>query len=274
MMSVVASLSQSAIFEPLWPSLGLFADLDQLPGPGQLNERLRVESIRFVPQGAKSSEFEDGYEPRIYLQGEVQTREESWHDFFNALVWHEFPQAKKMINKLQYELLRQRYTPRVLTDTNNIEAVIGSEIDHKQHCSFRTPAENMLTLFDENGVIVLSSNPLLLELIKSHRWHELFWERREEFKAHAKVIIFGHGLYEKAINPYIGITAQALLIENQNITNLDTFLVEFFSVKANTLATSDLYPLPILGIPGWWPDNEFESFYANEKYFRPLVKSK
>lgn len=54
-MTIIAPLMQSAIFEPLWPSLGLFADLDKLPIPDQLNERLRVEGIRFVLQGAKSS---------------------------------------------------------------------------------------------------------------------------------------------------------------------------------------------------------------------------
>ena len=30
-----------------------------------------------------------------------------------------------------------------------------------------------------------------------------------------------------------------------------------------------LPPLPVLGIPGWWPPNEEEGFYADEQVFRP-----
>ncbi|MBX9586428.1 MAG: DUF3025 domain-containing protein [Gammaproteobacteria bacterium] len=244
-MSIISPVKQSVIFEPLWPVLERFEGFDHLPMPNELNANLLIEGIRFVAQDTRSSEFDDGYEPRIYLRGEVQTRENSWHDFFNALVWQQFPCAKKVINQLQYKFLKQRYPNKL-----------------------RLPAENMLTLFDENGAIVISHNPVLLQLLKNHRWHELFWERREEVKTQMRVIIFGHGLYEKAINPYIGIIAQALLIEDQNINNLDDFLSVYFQSKADQLSTGNLNPLPILGIPGWWSDNEDESFYANKKYFR------
>jgi hypothetical protein len=30
----------------------------------------------------------------------------------------------------------------------------------------------------------------------------------------------------------------------------------------------ELWPLPILGVPGWWAGNEQESFYDNTSYFR------
>ncbi len=245
-------LTESILFEPLWYGLSLFKGLERLPLPQELNDMLSIEGIRFVPQDGKCSDFEFGYEPRIFLRGEVQTREDSWHDFFNALVWHQFPQTKKIINQLQYEHLKQRYPKKD-----------------------RSAIENMLTLFDENGAIVISENSFLLDLIKAHRWHEFFWVHREEMKTQVKVIIFGHGLYEKAINPYIGITAQALLIENRSINNVDNFLSEYFKSNADQLNTKDLNPLPILGIPGWWPDNEDESFYANKNYFRTKgVKSK
>jgi len=32
---------------------------------------------------------------------------------------------------------------------------------------------------------------------------------------------------------------------------------------------ADLFPLPVLGIPGWWPDNEVATFYGREDIFRP-----
>jgi hypothetical protein len=34
------------------------------------------------------------YECRIWETGEVETRPDNWHDFFNALVWLSFPQTK------------------------------------------------------------------------------------------------------------------------------------------------------------------------------------
>jgi len=35
---------------------------------------------------------------------------------------------------------------------------------------------------------------------------------------------------------------------------------------------SQLYPLPMLGVPGWWPDNEQPEFYDNTDYFRAKRK--
>ena len=32
--------------------------------------------------------------------------------------------------------------------------------------------------------------------------------------------------------------------------------------------TKDLHPFPLLGIPGWHPENEQEIFYKNKAYFR------
>src|SRR3989339_888043 len=43
--------------------------------------------LRFVAQDYGKLPFEARYEPRCYLQGEVQTREENWQDLFNALIW-------------------------------------------------------------------------------------------------------------------------------------------------------------------------------------------
>jgi hypothetical protein len=44
------------------------------------------QRIRFVPPQ------DDGkaYECRIWERGEVETRPDNWHDFFNALVWLPF----------------------------------------------------------------------------------------------------------------------------------------------------------------------------------------
>ena len=34
------------------------------------------------------------------------------------------------------------------------------------------------------------------------------------------------------------------------------------------LAAKGHLPLPVLGVPGWWPDNEMPAFYEDERVFR------
>jgi hypothetical protein len=41
------------------------------------------------------------------------------------------------------------------------------------------------------------------------------------------------------------------------------------SLTPARLAAKDFLPLPVLGVPGWWPDNESPSFYEDADVFRP-----
>lgn len=242
----------SLIFEPILPGLHLFSNFECLPSIEELNKVLNTEQVRFVPQAARSQHFQDGYEPRIFLRNEVQTRDNCWHDFFNALVWHRFKKAKRAINRLHYHFQISRYPSKQ-----------------------RLPTENMLTLFDENGAIILSQDPKLLDLIRAHEWHKLFWQQRDYTQQQLRVFVFGHALYEKALNPYIGMTANCLLFESTNFCNdsADSLVAQFLLEKNSTLKPKDLSPLPILGIPGWHAENNNENFYANKNYFRPLRNS-
>src|SRR5690349_17510328 len=45
--------------------------------------------LRPVPPPGKTLLLD--YETRCFLTGELETRENSWHDLFNALVWLTFP---------------------------------------------------------------------------------------------------------------------------------------------------------------------------------------
>lgn len=241
-------IRQSPLFAPIQASAMLFESLGKLPDVREINNLLIVDGIKFVPQAQKSTLFEDHYEPGIFLRGEVQTREHNWHDFFNALVWHQFPKAKRTINRLHYDLQKSRFPDKE-----------------------RRPAENMLTIFDEHGVVAISRNSTLLDLISKRRWHELFWERREQTRAELDLIIFGHGLYEKCLNPFVGLSAHSLLFHYADSTAVDQLVEQFLSSKHVDLRTRDLVPIPILGYPGWWPHQD-EVFYANDKYYRPLPK--
>jgi len=112
----------------------------------------------------------------------------------------------------------------------------------------------------------------------------LFWQRREQVSAQSSqqrmgFYIFGHGLYEKAMQPYAGMTGQGLLIGVpqeffswplvQQLANLDSQLADYLGKPEHCCSTRDLSPVPLLGVPGWSSQNEDAEYYDNTAYFRP-----
>jgi hypothetical protein len=238
-----------------WPSLEDYQVLlAQQPIP---IHSLGGAAIQFVPQTAKPLQWQDDYEPRIYLTGEVQTRSENWHDFFQVLVWNTFPLTKAMLNAKHYQAIRQRkqFNP-----------------DSKQ----RTPVENALTQFDECGSIVVSCDNTLLECIHKFRWKDLFWQHRSELTTRLSCFVFGHAVYEKALNPYIGLTAHAVLFHveasffqwplSRQLAYLDNITAHAFEYN-HYPSPKHLQPFPLLGMPEW-DDNNAEAYYDNTDYFR------
>jgi hypothetical protein len=256
-------LHRSDMFAPLravgerlphigWPDPNLLSALADDAGRVVNAQGLRV---RFVAQTPKVKDFEDIFEPRTFLKGEVQVRPLDWHDLFNALVWMTFPTTKAVINARHYESLS------------------GSDAGN------RSPVRDALTLFDEDGVAVLSSDAGLLDLVRRFRWKELFWTRRDEVRQRMRFFLFGHALYHKALNPFIGMTGKAVLLRapdvfaqwplNLQIAETDRLLAAHVRQRTRMTHGRELSPLPVLGVPGWWAGNEQESFYENAAYFRP-----
>lgn len=228
------------------------------------HQPLLVESgkrLRFVEQEEGRLSFEAQYEPRCYLQGEVPTRADNWHDLLNALVWLTFPQAKALINARHFQELQQVEKPSAATP--------GSQ---------RGAVRDAMTLLDESGVIVPYADAELAELLRDFRWKELFWQHRARVQAGMGFYLFGHGLYEKALKPYIGMTGQGLLLQVEpvfftwplakQVEHLDTLLAEYLASAENCRSTRELTPVPLLGVPGWAKDNVNASYYDNTDYFR------
>ncbi|HUX90038.1 MAG TPA: DUF3025 domain-containing protein [Gallionellaceae bacterium] len=213
--------------------------------------------LRFVPQESGRMGFEAQYEPRCYLSGEVQTRSDNWHDLFNALVWLTFPRAKAAINTRHYQAL-----------------IHGADASGSQ----RGRVRDMATLLDESGVIVVCANAELAELLHTFQWQELFWQRREQVRSAMGFYIFGHGLYEKTLQPYVGMTGQGLVLHvSEDFFNLalaaqlhylDVRLAEYLHDPVHCLSPRELNPVPLLGVPGWSPENEHATYYENTSYFR------
>ncbi|MFN7086750.1 MAG: DUF3025 domain-containing protein [Burkholderiales bacterium] len=214
--------------------------------------------LRLVGQGGKPRSFEDKYEARVYLKGELQTRSGNWHDLFNALVWLTFPRAKAALNERHYRALRQ-------------QQAAGA--------SNRGAAQDAMTLFDEGGVVVAASDRELLGMLRGFEWKTLFWRNRARVRAGMHFYLFGHALYEKALRPFAGITGRAMLFEVEpglltaplamQLEKLDTLVAQRLRDEREIRTTRDLAPLPVLGVPGWWPDNEHEAYYDDTAHFRP-----
>jgi hypothetical protein len=205
-------------------------------------------SLRLVPAGPGSGE---PYEPRILRSEELPVRADNWHDLFNVLVWCTFPRAKAALNARH--VLEMEREPR----------------------GRRGSVRDALTQFDEDGVIVLCSAPELLELIRAFQWKELFWRRREDVLQQMRFLVFGHALYEKLLAPFVGVTGKAVMcmvapalsaspIQKQ-LSYADAALADSVCALASP---RDLQPIPVLGIPGWYPAAALEAFYGDATYFR------
>lgn len=220
------------------------------------------QSLCFIAQEQGKLGFESQYEPRCYLNGEVQTRENNWHDLFNASVWLTYPKAKAAINKRHFQALTGLNQPNVADEGT----------------SQRGKVRDMSTLLDESGVIIACSKEELAELLRTFKWKDLFWKRRSQLQASMDFYIFGHGLYEKALNPYVGMTGQGLVVMveqeffsrslSDRLAWLDRKVAAYLDSPAHCLSTRELHPVPLLGFPGWFAGNIYEEFYENTNYFR------
>ncbi len=202
--------------------------------PAQVPDFVRQEAL---PAG-------QAYEAHIFQTRTVPTRD-NLHDFFNGLVWLAFPQAKRRLNELQ-----------------------AGEIARHGVAAVRGPLRDALTLFDENGA-VLDAPPALWQALVARDWHTLFVARRELW-AQARLLVFGHALLEKLVTPRKPITAHVLLTNEAagNAAFDDARMAQ--ALEPARLACKPFVPLPVLGVPGWWPDNEAASFYDDPQVFRPL----
>lgn len=225
-----------------WPSL---AQLNVLAAKHQI-ANTRGAPIRFVPPPTTATSAMR-YETLVANTGEVPTRD-NWHDLFNALQWIAFPHFKSAINTQHARLLAAGGTAEA---------------------SARSVPRDVLTMFDESGVIVASADASLLDLIRRFQWRELFVARREEVIASVRFVLVGHGLMEKALSPFIGITTKAMLLEVEaNSPALDRAAADWLMDEEHLANSYHLAPLPLLGIPGWDARNESAAFYDDTRYFR------
>ncbi|MFZ3118956.1 MAG: DUF3025 domain-containing protein, partial [Variovorax sp.] len=98
--------------------------------------------------------------------------------------------------------------------------------------------------------------------------HRLFVTERARW-SEARLLLVGHALLEKLTVPRKGLTAHVLFAHGacRSIYPRDESIAE--ALSAAHLATKPFVPLPVLGVPGWWPENANVCFYDDPDVFRP-----
>ncbi|HKR76288.1 MAG TPA: DUF3025 domain-containing protein [Rhodanobacter sp.] len=221
-----------------WPSI----DTLNAARPVGMRERFVVQTRELLADGLH-------YEQRIAERGDIATRENNWHDLFNALAWLRHPALKRALNARQM-----------------------GEIAHmgpKQ----RSRAQYALTHFDEAGVVVALRDPALLPLWDTHDWHGLFWrERAAWLDGRIQVELFGHALLEHALTPRQLLVGKALVVAGSGASPAAATHACAQAIRAGEVLRDplELRPLPLAGVPGWHPDNGREAFCREAACFRPL----
>jgi hypothetical protein len=200
-----------------------------------LNSANDMSAVRFAD--ASEAQAHESYESFIFRTGCVPTRD-NLHDLFNGLVWLCYPKTKQRLNALQAREI----------------ARLGSR-------GTRGELRDALTLFDENAA-VLRAPAALIGALRRREWRSLFAEQRALWDS-AHLVLFGHALMEKLLQPRKAITAHVWLVEEVT----DDVLAS--SLAPERLVQKPFLPLPVLGVPGWWAPNEEPGFYEDAAVFRP-----
>lgn len=218
--------------------------------------------LRFVPQ----DDLPEGvaYETFIAQTGAVPTRN-NLHDLFNGSIWLTFPKAKAVLNRYQ-----------------------ADEIDREGVSGRRGRVRDTITVFDENGAVLVTADPEIGQALADFDWQNCLVRPRASWdsvsapnpSASAAVYIFGHALLEQLIQPRKPLCSHTLIIKvNPDFFQLPTpqrmaYLDEQLSHRLQALLADEsvtpryFSPLPILGVPHFWPANQDPEFYHDRQVFR------
>ncbi|MBK6742890.1 MAG: DUF3025 domain-containing protein [Hydrogenophilales bacterium] len=179
-------------------------------------------------------------------------RAQSWHDFFNALIWLAWPRAKGALNSTQQRALNASGSGR------------------------RGPLSDAATLFDESGLVLLAPDDTLASLLRARQWRAAFHDARALWQT-ARLYVFGHSLLEKSLQRTPGITGKCLFLkaDTRNLSGesipewLDTRVASAWD-SGEIQRPEALMPIPVMGVPGFDPANSAPGFYDNTQVFRPM----
>ena len=282
------------------PVIDLLDELELLefsdfPSPEVLNELTskyykQWKGPTFKGQSQFSESEKRYYETIISEDGVVPTREQNWHDLFNALIWLQFPKTKSLLNELHISDINEYgVNPRTVRRnriTHFDECGVVLAIEEPSQCvqppdSLKKATQNHIATArnDESKKTGVESLEAFLQQLAEHEWEEAFLANRERWHAEVTPFIFGHANLEMMLNPFIGLTGKWLAVAvPHGFSKLDKWqqrgvLDDAMSARISALdafkITPLLKPLPLLGVP-FWHSQQDVTFYQNKEYFRPL----
>ena len=222
----------------------------------------QVQTLRFVSQNALPAG--EAYESFIGTTGNIPTRN-NLHDLFNGSIWLTFPKTKALLN--YYHML---------------------EIEQQGIGASRGRVRDTITVFDENGAILVTTEPSIGEALIDFDWQASLVEPREQWDkpkqsnnhSQAAVYIFGHALLEKLLQPRKALCAHSIVINvtpdffslslSERISHLDQKVADYMEALLSQpdVTPRKLSPLPILGVPHFWAENAKPNFYDDSQVFR------
>lgn len=227
------------------------------PAPNNQAQTLQFVSQNALPEG-------EAYERFIGTTGNIPTRD-NLHDLFNGSIWLTFPKTKALLN--YYHML---------------------EIAEQGIGSSRGRVRDTITVFDENGAVLVTADPNIGEALINFDWQASLvsprdkWDHPETLKPHsqAAVYIFGHALLEKLIQPRKALCAHSIVIHVaqdffaftlvKRLEYLDQKVARYMDelLSQSDVTPQKLSPLPILGVPHFWSENANLNFYNDNQVFR------
>lgn len=222
----------------------------------------QAHTLQFVSQNALPEG--EAYENFIGTTGNIPTRD-NLHDLFNGSIWLTFPKTKALLN--YYHMLEIK------------EQGIGAS---------RGRVRDTITIFDENGAILVTAESSIGKALVDFNWQESLvaprdkWDNPKQLnkQAQAAVYIFGHALLEKLLHPRKALCAHSIVINvtqdffalslSERIGHLDKRLADYMDALLSQpdVTPRKLSPLPILGVPHYWAENANSSFYDDSQVFR------
>lgn len=266
--TVVADLLNSAMSQQT-------ATLQQQPLQTKATQSHQAHNLKFGAQDALPEG--EAYERFIAATGNIPTRN-NLHDLFNGSIWLTFPKTKALLNY------------------HHIGEIAKQGIGES-----RGRVRDTITVFDENGAILVTSQPSIGEALIDFNWQACLVSSRDKWddlaqqpqqpqqlqrsqqqkpNAQAAVYIFGHALLEQLLQPRKALCAHSVVINvtaefftlalAARIRYLDIKLAEHMHalLSQENVTPRQLAPLPILGIPHFWPANSDPSFYDDNYVFR------
>ena len=222
----------------------------------------QAQTLQFVSQ--KALPEGEAYERFIGTTGNIPTRD-NLHDLFNGSIWLTFPKTKALLN--YYHML---------------------EIDQQGIGASRGRVRDTITVFDENGAILVTAESSIGKALIDFNWQESLvaprdkWDNPKQLnkQAQAAVYIFGHALLEKLLHPRKALCAHSIVINvtqdffalslSERINLLDQKVADYMDALLSQpdVTPRKLSPLPILGVPHYWAENANSSFYDDSHVFR------